>query len=281
MRVLVSYDTMLPHTTGNYFLDAFFSTTGIEVEWCHPRHLHQVEKNRFDLFVKIDDGLNYHKWREDLHPSVYYIIDSHIEPETNWRKETIRDGGFDYIFTAQKNGAEQLGIDAKWLPLGCDPRKHYQNGVGKIYDVCFIGNFHSTYRDGRIDAVERLFKEFPNFFFGNRTFNEMAQKYAESKIVFNQALNNDVNMRVYEACCSGSFLLTSAIEGNGFEELFDIGKHLVSFDTLDDMIAKAEYFIENDKEREEIARAGREHVLANHTYKHRTDEILRIVKEGK
>jgi spore maturation protein CgeB len=283
MRILISYDNMLPHTTGNYFAEAFKQMPDILIDWSHPSKLGQVNKSYYDLFIKIDDGLFCNEWREDLHPSIYYIIDSHIEPETNWRREMVKKGNFDYLFTAQKNGAEQLGINSEWIPLGCDPRVHTfqwplpEDKPHKIYDVCFIGNFHSGYREKRIDYAEALFREFPNFFHGNRFFNEMAMKFAESKIVFNQSLNNDVNMRIYEACCSGSFQLTSEIKNNGLEELYTPGEHLVVYDSMGDMLEKAKYYLDNDVERERIALAGFNHTIQNHTYNHRINVMMEKV----
>ena len=37
-------------------------------------------------------------------------------------------------------------------------------------------------------------------------------------------------MRVFEALCSGSVLLTDRAEGSGLEELFEDGKHLVIYE---------------------------------------------------
>jgi spore maturation protein CgeB len=147
-----------------------------------------------------------------------------------------------------------------------------------MYDVCFIGNFHSSYRDKRIDYAEALFRAFPNFFYGNRFFNEMAEKFAQSKIVFNQALNNDVNMRVFEACCSGSFQLSSEIMDNGLEDLgYKSGTNFMSYVSIEEMLEKASYYLEHEAEREAIAKAGYEHTTANHTYMHRVKEIMEAI----
>lgn len=83
-------------------------------------------------------------------------------------------------------------------------------------------------------------------------------------------------MRVFEGLCSGSMLLTDNAEG--LCDFFEDRKHLVIYD--DDNIADlASYYIEHEDEREKIANAGRELVLAKHTYAHRVDEIVRVVGE--
>ena len=56
-----------------------------------------------------------------------------------------------------------------------------------------------------------------------RFMDEMADLFSASKIVFNNAVNNDLNMRVFEALCSGSLLLTDQADGSGLEWFFDDG----------------------------------------------------------
>lgn len=276
MKILISYDNMLPHTTGNYFTKAFSQIA--EVHYAHPKQLWSLTE-KYDLYIKIDDGLYFNKWNPELHPSAYYIIDSHIDCEKNWRKDMVRESDFDHIFTAQKNGGEQLGINALWVPLGCDSELHSPINIEtpKKYDVCFIGNFHSEYAYNRMEYVERLFKVFPNFYYGNRYFNDMAQKFYESKIVFNHALNKDINMRYFEACCSGAFQLATYIPDNGLQELYTMGEHFGVYDTIDDMVETARYYLEHEDEREAIASKGLTHTLANHTYLHRAKKILEVI----
>jgi len=52
-------------------------------------------------------------------------------------------------------------------------------------------------------------------FVGNRYYEQMAETYSASKIVFNCSLKKDVNMRVFEALASGSLLLTNDLSENG------------------------------------------------------------------
>ena len=129
----------------------------------------------------------------------------------------------------------------------------------------------------RIDALDRLFKEFPNFYYGQALFEDAAQKYCESKIVFNIAMKEDANMRLFETMATGSFLLTDRIPT--IEELFTDGKHLVLYDSLDDMVDKARYYLEHDSEREKIALAGYEEVIKNHTIDKRVDVMMEEIKK--
>jgi len=281
MKILVSYDDMsVPYTTGRYFLKGFGQVA--DAMHCLPWELNDINPSDFDLFIKIDDGREQHQWRPDLHPSAYYVIDSHLDSE-GWRNRLIENGHFDRLFVAQKNAVDMYFKYAptSWIPLGCDPEDHSHRvsaGV-KQYDVSFIGNLHSEFADNRIDYLDRLFKKAPNFFYGQRYFQDMADKFYQSRIVFNHALNNDINMRYFEACCSGSFQLASRIHDNGFEELMAEGEHIECYDSIEEMEDKVEYYLSHEKERERIARNGMEYVRAFHTYRDRAEQIVNIAKK--
>ena len=82
-------------------------------------------------------------------------------------------------------------------------------------------------------------------------------------------------MRTFEVMAAGGFLLTEDIPT--LHELFEDGKHLVTYRDADDMVEKARYYIDNPREREKIAAAGQEAVLRGHTYTHRIREMLGIL----
>jgi len=146
--------------------------------------------------------------------------------------------------------------------------------VGHVQDTPNYNGFT------RVDALERLFRAFPNFYYGSRhgafpeknLFEDAAKKFSQSKIVFNISIKDDVNMRVFEALSTGSFLLTNWLPTLG--DLFEDGKHLVTYKTLDEMVEKATYYLEHEEEREKIAKAGHEEFMNKHTYKHRVETIL-------
>ncbi len=106
--------------------------------------------------------------------------------------------------------------------------------------------------------------------------NEMAEHFSASRIVFNNAINNDLNMRVFEALCSGSMLVTDRALGSGLDEFFADKKHLIIYD--DEIIEQTiTHYLNNEPERERIANEGRKEVLAKHTYCHRTDTMIQIL----
>lgn len=232
---------------------------------------------KFDLHVWTDwgeDGLTgllpYAPIKmNNLHPSIYIASDTHLgfDYRLNKAKE------FDYVFCNQLRAVEEFekeGVTAKFLPHAVEPQAYPNSPISmKKYDIGFVG--YVTF-EKRAEMLDKMFAAFPNFFFGQRLFEECAEIYRKSKIVFNTAAVDDINLRCFEATATGSFLLTEYVPT--LSECFEDGVHLVTYKDMDDAIEKARYYLEHDDEREKIARAGMEHTLANHTFKHRITTML-------
>lgn len=89
---------------------------------------------------------------------------------------------------------------------------------------------------------------------------ERSRLYCRTKIGINMHLSETPtetgNMRMYEAPAHGMMLLCDKAGLNAHERIFEPGKEAVFYDSVDDMIAKIEYYLQHDGEREQIARAG-------------------------
>ncbi|MCA1595979.1 MAG: glycosyltransferase, partial [Chloroflexi bacterium] len=127
----------------------------------------------------------------------------------------------------------------------------------------------------RSDLVSLLQAHFPESFFGRRAHTELGLAYSQARLAFNRSLAGDLNMRVFEALCSGTMLLTD--EADGLIDLFEDGKHLVIYRSPADLLEKAYYYVEHEEEREAIAAAGRAEALAKHTYRRRMERVLERV----
>ena len=80
-------------------------------------------------------------------------------------------------------------------------------------------------------------------------------------------------MRCFEICGAKGFLLTNwlqTIEELGFED----GKTCALYKTLDEAVEKAKYYVEHEEERDQIAQAGYDLAMANHTIDHRVNQML-------
>lgn len=283
--VLYSNAGLRPDSTCMYFVWAFEALLGKD----NVRHIQTKEEldsldgTEADLYLKVDDGQEWQRWdNPKLHPSAYYIIDTHLDME--WRQKLAREAGFDYLFLSQKKGVNVDGWhtgNRLWLPLACDPTYHDVGPQPKKYDLCFMGNFHSIYGLERMDYVDAAFKAVDKPFYSRyRTFKPYTQKMAESKIVLNKSLNEDVNMRFFEATCSGSMLLSDILWDQhtlGFED----GVNYAGYTNKEEMLEKIKYYLAHDEERETIAAKGKALAQSKHTYIDRARRIVEMVVKEK
>ncbi|HEX4719331.1 MAG TPA: glycosyltransferase [Thermoleophilaceae bacterium] len=104
---------------------------------------------------------------------------------------------------------------------------------------------------------------------------DMYEVLARSEIVLNRHIDvaegQANNMRLYEATGAGALLLTDA--ARGLDDLFGVGREVVTYDSAEDLIEKARHYMANDAERIAIARAGQERTLRDHTYRERMREL--------
>lgn len=271
-KVAVIFDNQArPDTTGVYCRRALGQL--VEVEHFLPTDLSRLPRRGFDLYLNIDDGLEY-RFPADLRPCAFWAIDTHLQ----WDWYATKAPDFDHVFAAQRDGAFRLrraGLVADWLPLACDPDIHRKHDLPKAYDVCFVGHI---FPGPRADLLERIRRRFPRHFIGQRFFEEMARTYSESRIVFNRSLRNDVNMRVFEALACGSLLLTNDLAENGQDELFRPGEHLAVYRDANELTDQIAFYLRHEDLREKIAAAGRAAVLERDTYRHRMAKLLEVVE---
>ncbi len=229
-----------------------------------------------DFFLWVESGLDGPPAGLEMLaiPKAAYFIDTHlhIENHINLARQ------FDVVFLAQREyipAFKERGIaNVHWLPLGCDPEIHGKREMAKIYDIGFAGSITPQHQR-RAALLEKLQRRF-NVKIERVFLEEMAELYSASKIVFNNAIRNDLNMRVFEALCSGSLLLTDNAEG--LADFFEDRRHLVVY-TDANIEELAAYYLSHDEERESIAKAGRDMVLGEHTYAHRSEQIVARMRE--
>jgi hypothetical protein len=231
-----------------------------------------------DLYIWIESGeeLLPNELNRLSCPKVAIFIDSHlyIDYQLKW------GSNFDYVFIAQ---AEYLdifkskGINTFWLPLAADLEIHKKYVLPKIHSLGTAASvFAGTRREDLIKKIASRFDIAVRLCF----LEEMAKLYSQSKLIFNNAIKNDMNMRVFEAMSTGSALLTDLAKNSGQDILFYDHQDLIIYSD-ENILDKTEYFLKNDAKRERIAAQGRELVINAHQYSHRVDDMLDIVFNNK
>jgi len=272
MKIALIYNKENEATTGAY-IEKAIKNAGIDYAHFWTQNAGNIPKE-FDLYFRIDHGDYKYDIPEDLRPAVFYAIDTHLKKPYGKIKNQARH--YDIVFCAQKDGADrlkrELKIDAQWIPLGCNPDMHRKLDMPKIYDIGFVGRDAQKFARGK--QLEILKKKYTNSFIGGADFRKISEIYSSSKIGFNSAILNDINMRVFEVMACGCFLLTNKIKGNGFDELFADKKDLVVYKNNKEMLELIEYYLKNEREREIIADSGYQLMIKKHSYSHRVQSML-------
>ena len=147
----------------------------------------------------------------------------------------------------------------------------------KKYDITFIGCINNRLWPKRSFLLERLALlgnkynvNIQSGIWGEKYFNILKQ----SKIVFNCTVSEAINIRTFEGLSAGSFLLTNKNEE--IVKYFQDNVHLGLY-TDDNLEEKIEYYLQNDIERESIAKKGVEQVRQFHKAESRVKELIYIL----
>jgi spore maturation protein CgeB len=165
-------------------------------------------------------------------------------------------------------------------------------------DVSFVGTVSPDHRQ-RIALLEAVANRYDLKLFGSRPqalpassplhrcFQgevwgaEMYQALRRSRITLNSHIDlagrEAGNMRLFEATGVGAYLLTDFKDN--LADLFAPGREVAVWRSVDDCLAAIGRTIGDDAARTGIARAGQARTLAQHTYRHRTQEILGFVEQ--
>jgi len=208
-------------------------------------------------------------------PTACYLIDVHLG---HWRTEAARF--FDVVFVAQKDYVARMrqavGHDqVYWLPLAAADDVHFDHTLPRSFDVGFVGNIARAHRQ---TARQRQLKLLAATFHVNDPYrhytpSEVGLVYSQSKIVFNTSIAGDVTMRLFEGAACGALMLTDAVQ-NGLADLYRPGEEIVVFNDDADLLDKVRYYLTHDQAREQIARSGQARTQAQHTYRHRVQQIV-------
>ena len=181
----------------------------------------------------------------------------------------------DHYFCKEKSCLKFFPKNTTYLPCAIDDSIFNKQSLDRDIDIGFIGKEMFS---SRTKFIKFLQDEYDNKFLKKEGifFDKVAEFYNRCKIVPNQCPADDTNMRLFEVTACGALLITPYVPY--LEELFDLEKELVIYKDMYDLKEKIDYYLEHDKEREKIARAGQRRTLKNHTYKNRVKEIIKIIK---
>ncbi len=212
--------------------------------------------------------------------TAWYGIDTHMDYAKHLRIGRL----FDVTFIAQKEFVERLRQDGlrqlHWLPLGFAPELMPASLPPKSVDIAHVGSTNVNANPARHALLAALKREFPSSNFGPASPKDMGILYASARVVFNRSVNNDVNMRFFEAAGAGAALVTDSVIDNGLEILFDEGVHYLVYRDEASLLKVVRELLADPARSASMGQAARQRVLERHTYAHRAASLLDVVRQS-
>jgi len=110
-------------------------------------------------------------------------------------------------------------------------------------------------------------------------YEDLPRFYPQSKINFNctsSQMKGAVNQRIFDVPACGGFVLTDY--RNQMEDLFDLETEVVVFHDPKEIPELIKKYLSDEKKRESITAAAQKHILAEHTYEHRLEQLISFMR---
>jgi hypothetical protein len=142
------------------------------------------------------------------------------------------------------------GLPVRHMPMPAQPRQP---------EILFVGNAADTHpwRRAQIDALHTAGLALAA---GNAPREVAAELYAKALLGFNCSLNGDLNLRVFEILSGGACLLTDRLAPqSGLSLILEEGRHYVGYDSPDELVDRARFYLANPGAAEAVGAAGAAH----------------------
>jgi Glycosyl transferases group 1 len=216
-------------------------------------------------------------------PTVCFQVDTYAFTEHRFRWSSL----FDLVAVFHPGYAEKFrkrGHPGAFL-LPHAVRKNLYTGAERErpFDVGWVGQTRGVMYRRRESLLPELAKAFRmNEWTRKHTPETLAEAYRSSRIVVNIGRDDypqDANLRTFEAMAGGALLITS-LPSELVELGFAEGAEFVGYREKEEVFELIRRYLNDERARLRIARAGRERVLREHTYECRVETLFQRLLEA-
>lgn len=168
------------------------------------------------------------------------------------------------------NGTASIGREELEFMMACEitGRERYMALalLANHYDV----KLYSTDKDERLAKAEYM--GYADY------YKQMPEVFKSSKVNLNISLKiiqSGIPLRVFDVLGCGGFLLTNFQAE--MPEYFTMGEDFAVYESIEDLYAKAKFYLQNDSERERVARHGFETVQKYYTFRQQVEKIFDMI----
>ena len=295
-----------PNYTYSYYADVYKELCQLADVHLYEGPVSSIRAEQYSSFDAIFFGLGYFtQGNNGVYQEFSALKESHVpkvcllhkpqndlETKLTFCKSNNIDILCDHHLTYKDKSKEFASRTIRFW-FSASPKHFYPKEIEKIYDIGFSGTTHGNgkvqgptmnIRERIGDALQDTkYNVFLNIHMGPQgriSFEEYVQKMNQSKIwLATTGPTLDVSPRYFEVMLSKTLLMCNDMP-NEYENLFRDGYNCVTFDNdLANFKDKLDYYLEHDKERQDIIERAYKDVTENHTCKHVTLKILKEVEE--
>jgi spore maturation protein CgeB len=202
----------------------------------------------------------------------------------------------DLVFCASEYGFKihkEKGIKSEILRFAVDDKIFKPLSKKRILDFVFIGrnwcDRENKFSKMIVPLIKKYGKKIHLFGFGWEKFKDICSIhepvfwylqpliYSYAKISLNvHRFSYVVNYRTFETLACKTFLLSDYT--NELGKLFENKRDIVMAHDEKEIVELAQYYLDNEQEREKITSNGYEKVIKNHTFKQRAKQVYEAIR---
>jgi Glycosyl transferases group 1 len=200
-------------------------------------------------------------------PKVWFAVDVHLH--NTWYPHF--SPVFDKVFCAQQNHIMEMSrytSDVEWLPL-CYTGEvcRFTSWNRREFEVSFVGTLDNDKNPSRVNFFKQLKEYGLNVTIVQGQFEHV---YNNSKIVINQSVKDDLNLRFFEATACGALLLTDRLS-HSMDDILIPGEDFLLYehDNINSVIEQVQWVRNNPVLAEKMAYSAFVKIHQNHLEIHR------------
>ena len=240
------------------------------------RHLIKtIQEGSFDLVLfskcnQVDSSV--FKEASSITKTCLWFMDALVNYDEQIQSHT---GEVDYFCCDKEDVldvAKKINKNSFLVYEGYDARNDFPRDVEKEYEITFLGNVYGD----RVEILGSISRDvnIKNSAYGK----DHAIEVSKSIINLNIRTDKSASDRVYKILAAKGFLISN--DWYGREKMFEDGKDLVIFDTIQDLNEKIDFYLANQELANKIAESGYNKVQ-KYTRLNWAKEIIRLYEQIK
>ena len=207
---------------------------------------------------------------------------SALEKKLSWIREINPIAAFT-VHHDYKLYEKNTGVPFYKIPFAVNESVFKNYGQNYSHDFGFSGVIRPEQANNWRSKILESSKQWEDikFFFTEHRHDSLeayAKRINSTKIWLSTTGPADlVGTRYYEVMACNTTILACNRFKNVYDQLFEEDKHCFMFDTIQELQDKIHYYINNDDERIAMIDRAYNHVIENHTWSNRGQEIIKIL----